>query len=37
VLLERDFNLPPIEDLFGEVRRIADAQRRHGLAEARHA
>ena len=37
VLLERDFNLPPIEDLFGEVRRIADAQRRHGLAEARQA
>ena len=37
VLLERDFNLPPIEELFGEVRRIADAQQRHGLGEVRRA
>ena len=34
-LLERDFNLPPIDELFGEVHRIADAQRRHRLGEAR--
>ncbi|WP_058554553.1 DUF692 domain-containing protein [Thiohalocapsa sp. ML1] len=29
-LLERDFNIPPLERLAGEVGRIADIQRRHG-------
>ena len=30
-LLERDFNFPPLAELFGEVGRIRDAQRRwHG-------
>jgi uncharacterized protein len=29
-LLERDFNIPPLERLAGEVGRIADIQRRRG-------
>ena len=29
VLLERDFNLPPVEELFGEVEQIRDMQDRH--------
>jgi uncharacterized protein (UPF0276 family) len=28
-LLERDFNIPPLEDLIGEVKQIADLQQRH--------
>ena len=37
VLLERDFNLPPIEELFEEVSQIGELQRRHGAKLARQA
>lgn len=37
VLLERDFNLPPIDELFDEVRQIGKLQDRHGVSRARQA
>jgi len=37
VLLERDFNLPPIDELFDEVRRISRMQQRHRTATAKQA
>jgi len=35
-LLERDFNFPPLEELFGELRRIKELQRQAGAAVAAH-
>jgi uncharacterized protein (UPF0276 family) len=37
VLLERDFNFPPLPELLGEVGRITELQARHGLARERQA
>ena len=37
VLLERDFNLPPIDELFDEVRQIGKLQDRHRVSRARQA
>ncbi len=36
-LLERDFNFPPMAELFAEVQRIRDAQTRAAAGEAQHA
>lgn len=37
VLLERDFNFPPLPELLGEVGRITELQARHGHARERQA
>ena len=37
VLLERDFNIPPLGELLAEVEQISDMQRRHGLERKRQA
>jgi uncharacterized protein (UPF0276 family) len=37
VLLERDFNLPPVDELLEEVGQIKSVQRRHELARKKHA
>jgi uncharacterized protein (UPF0276 family) len=35
-LLERDFNIPPLAELIGELDHIRAIQRRHGAAEPLH-
>ena len=37
VLLERDFNFPPLPELLGEVRQITELQARHGRGRERRA
>lgn len=34
-LLERDFNLPPVDELFVEVKKIGEIQQHHGATESR--